>query len=623
MRGVRVAIAAAVMAVVLSAGSGLAQVQQPEWQRQYLRGLELEDQGQYRAAAEHFAAAETLHPHAQRNVDFGEAGPMDYDPYYHGARCVGLAGGSLAIVRRLALESARAGVTPRPLLEELRREIRRKRGLVGTPAPTPFWEQPRPLRPPRREPGRRPPPSGASAAAPTPRSTPTPTATPRPAPATIDLGDLPADAVVTVDGKRYPKGTRRVTVAPGRHALKIEVRGGVALQTTVRLRSGEVLRPVIPVDLTVPTATPPPEPTLHPSPSPVPTPAPVRPSHSNRLGAVGPFVLVALAVVVVVVLLLRRRRTPESALETTPTRRITPADEASVETPGSAGGVRRTAMAGRTFGNYVVEDRLGSGGMATTYLARRASDGTEVALKVPHEHCLDDESFRQRFLREGRLGSQLHHPNIVRILEAGEEDGTPFLAMELVRGTTLRELLRTAGGLPLAKALDLARQVAEALDYAHSKGVIHRDLKPENLMILPDGRLVVMDFGIARVEGGAGLTATSVFVGTPAYAAPEAIGGGPVDHRIDLYALGILMLEMLEGGLPFAGSSPLEQLQAHLEGKLPARAELDRAIPDDVWKLIEGLTAREPAERFGSAEAFLVALREVLRHREQGGTPFA
>jgi serine/threonine-protein kinase len=258
--------------------------------------------------------------------------------------------------------------------------------------------------------------------------------------------------------------------------------------------------------------------------------------------------------------------------------------------------------------------------MATTYLARRTSDGKEVALKVPHEHCLDDESFRRRFVREGNLGSQLHHPNIVRILEAGEEGETPYMAMELVRGTTLRELLRTAGELPLQTVLDVVRQVAEALDYAHSKGVVHRDLKPENLMLLPDGRVVVMDFGIARVEGGAGLTATSVFVGTPAYAAPEAIQGEPADHRVDLYALGVLMVEMLEGGLPYAGSNPLEQLRAHVEGRLLQREELKRPIPDDVWELIRGLTARNPEERFPTAEAFLVALRTVIRRRELGGT---
>ncbi len=609
-----------------------AHAQRPEWQRHYLKGLKLEREGTYRPAAEHFAVARELHPHAERGVDFGEAGRLDYDPYYHGARCVALAGGPLAVVRRLAKESGRQGVTPRSTLEALREEVTQQRGKGRPPGPTPFWLGSRPLRPrrPRPEGGARPPRQGQPVTAPgsreTPAATPTRTPAPRPALATIDLGDLPGDASVVVDGTRYPEGTREVRVRPGAHRLRIEENGGVALETSVRLRAGEVLRPVIPVQIVIPASTPPavasPAPSPTPSPAPSPTPSPVPAATPAPAGKVAPRLLplaagLLLAVVLVLVVLLRRRRAPKAPMETSPTRRLTPPERSG----GRRGTAPRTVMAGRTFGRYVVEERLGSGGMATTYLARRLADGREVALKVPHEHCLDDESFRRRFVREGRLGSQLHHPNIVRILEAGEEGASPYLAMELVRGTTLRELLRTAGELPLDTALDLARQVAEALDYAHSKGVIHRDLKPENLMILPEGRLVVMDFGIARVEGGPGLTATSVFVGTPAYAAPEAIAGEAVDHRMDLYALGILLLEMLEGGLPFAGASPLEQLQRHLEGELPKREELGRQIPDDVWELIQGLVARDPAARFPSAEAFLVALRDVLRRRELGEPP--
>jgi len=445
--------------------------------------------------------------------------------------------------------------------------------------------------------------------------------------ATVDLSDLPRGILVNVDGKVYPSKTRFVLLAPGRHTLIVSRKGTILLEITPRLRAGEVLHPILPTAPPAPSPTPSLAPTLTPvpafSPATVMTPSvadgnpPPLLRHPGGLALLGAGVLVMAGLLV---LLARKRRPSQAALETTPTRRMTsPEREASSRHPSaSPGGPARTAMAGRSFGAYVVEERLGAGGMATTYLARRRSDGSEVALKVPHEHCLDDESFRRRFVREGRLGSQLHHPNIIRILEAGEEGESPYLAMELVRGTTLRDLMRTAGELPLETVLDLVRQVAEALDYAHSKGVIHRDLKPENLMILPDGRLVVMDFGIARIEGGAGLTATSVFVGTPAYAAPEAIAGGPTDHRIDLYALGIVMLEMLEGSLPFAGASPLEQLQAHVEGRLPGREDLKRQIPEEVWQLIAGLTARDPELRFPNSEAFLVALRDVIRQRELG-----
>jgi serine/threonine-protein kinase len=243
-----------------------------------------------------------------------------------------------------------------------------------------------------------------------------------------------------------------------------------------------------------------------------------------------------------------------------------------------------------------------------------------VALKVPHEHLLDEESFRARFLREGQLGAQLHHPNIVRLLEAGEAGRLPFLAMELVQGRTLRALLAASGPMPLQTALDVVRQVAEALDYAHAKGVVHRDLKPENLMVEGDGTVRVMDLGLARTVDAPGLTAPSVFLGTPAYAAPEAIAGTGADHRQDLYALGLILFELLEGRAAHAGGSPLEQLRRHLDGRFPTRAELERPLPDPVWELILDLVAADPAARPVDAGAVLVRLKAVIRGLEEGRT---
>ena len=161
--------------------------------------------------------------------------------------------------------------------------------------------------------------------------------------------------------------------------------------------------------------------------------------------------------------------------------------------------------------------------MGTTYAARRLRDGFPVALKVPHEHILEEPEFVERFLREGALGAMLHHPNIVRIYEAGEHAGRPFIAMEIVPGTTLERILRKEQRLPLARALHVARGIALALDYAHMKGIVHRDLKPENVMILPDGEVKVMDYGIARRMDVSGLTATDAYLGTPNYSAPESL----------------------------------------------------------------------------------------------------
>jgi eukaryotic-like serine/threonine-protein kinase len=206
---------------------------------------------------------------------------------------------------------------------------------------------------------------------------------------------------------------------------------------------------------------------------------------------------------------------------------------------------------------------LGRGGMATTFRGRRASDGTEVALKVPHEGCLADPSFLAHFVREGQLGEQLHHPRIVRIVAAGEEGGRPYLAMELLPGRTLKRELAERGPLELRRALEVARDMAEALDYAHLKGIIHRDLKPENVMILPDGSVKVMDFGIARPADQSSLTSSNLFLGTPLYAAPEMVDPRHIDQRVDLCALGIILFEMLEGTTPFVADSPFRVLELH------------------------------------------------------------
>lgn len=393
-------------------------------------------------------------------------------------------------------------------------------------------------------------------------------------------------------------------VPPGRHRVAAVQDGRVLLERTVVLQPGQLLT-LLPVEEPTPTATP------------TPTPPPEVRRVERLLRRVlhrAAWIAAAVSLVVFIVVLARaRRRAGASAAA---------GDAPTVPSPDSLPPGREpsppSSLTGRRIAGYRLGERLGSGGMATTYRAERLSDGREVAVKIPHEHCLEDTGSRQRFLREGRLGEQLHHPNIVRVLEAGEAGGWPFLAMELVRGRTLRELLRATGELPLERALDMVRQTAEALDYAHAKGVIHRDLKPENLMIEPGGRVRVMDFGIARVQRGTALTATSMFVGTPLYAAPEAIEGAEVDGRADLYALGIVLFEMLEGAAPFADTTPLEQLRRHLEGDFPARGDLRRPIPDEVWELLERLTARDPGARFQSAQELLVRLRDLKRALEEG-----
>lgn len=265
----------------------------------------------------------------------------------------------------------------------------------------------------------------------------------------------------------------------------------------------------------------------------------------------------------------------------------------------------------REFGGYRLHGVLGRGGMGTTFLATRVRDRLPLAIKIPHEHLLDDQEFARRFLREGSLGSTLHHPNIIRLYEAGVVANKPFIAMELIQGETLESKLRKEGLLPIRMTLEIARDIALALDYARLKGIVHRDLKPENIMLLDRGGLKVMDYGIARIIGSPGLTATEAYLGTPAYSSPEATGGGDVDQQSDLYSLGILLYRMLAGEVPFRSKNVLEVLEMHRNKPLPA-FPADLKIPDAVFTVVQKLTAKNKTERFTNAESFLIELNTIL-----------
>lgn len=263
------------------------------------------------------------------------------------------------------------------------------------------------------------------------------------------------------------------------------------------------------------------------------------------------------------------------------------------------------------FGAYRLEGVLGAGGMARTFLGTRRRDGLRVAIKVPHEHLLADGEGVARFLREGELGATLHHPNIVRIFEAGEHRGHPFLAMELLQGPTLEEFLRAQGSLAVRPALEIARGIAVALDYAHLKGVIHRDLKPENVILAEGMQVKVMDYGIARVLGAPGLTAPETYLGTPLYSAPEAIDPPEVDHQSDLYSLGIILYRMLAGAPPFVSTHPFELFTLHRTSPLPP-FPAERGIPAEVVALVSRLTAKEKRDRYPGAELLLRDLDRLL-----------
>ena len=255
---------------------------------------------------------------------------------------------------------------------------------------------------------------------------------------------------------------------------------------------------------------------------------------------------------------------------------------------------------------YRIIRRICQGGMATVYLAEQESVGREVALKILSPALLQDPNFSQRFLREARFVARLVHPNIVSLFDLGEHEGELYIAMEYLPGTTLRERIRQ--GMDLPEALRVLRQVASALACSHREGIIHRDVKPDNVLFRSDGTAVLTDFGIATVrDNGMTMTQMGLAVGTPNYMSPEQAQGRKVDHRADIYSLGVLLHEMLTGAVPFTGEDPISIGIQHLTApipRLPAAHQL--AQP-----LLQRLMAKAPEARFQSAEAVISAIETL------------
>ncbi|HEV8178291.1 MAG TPA: serine/threonine-protein kinase, partial [Gemmatimonadales bacterium] len=247
-------------------------------------------------------------------------------------------------------------------------------------------------------------------------------------------------------------------------------------------------------------------------------------------------------------------------------------------------------------GRYVIERELGRGGMATVYLARDEKHDRHVALKLLHGE-LAATLGPERFLREIKLTARLDHPHILPVLDSGETLGRLWYTMPFVEGESLRDRLRREPQLPLDDARAIAREVGDALDYAHRHGVIHRDIKPENIL-LADGHARVADFGVARaleVAGGEQLTGTGLAVGTPTYMSPEQAGAGLVDARTDIYALGCVLHEMLAGEPPFTGPTPQAVVAKRFIQPAPALSRLRPTVPPAVDAAVQKALAVVPA----------------------------
>ncbi|MEK7470145.1 MAG: protein kinase [Planctomycetota bacterium] len=266
------------------------------------------------------------------------------------------------------------------------------------------------------------------------------------------------------------------------------------------------------------------------------------------------------------------------------------------------------SIIGRILGGYVIQSQIGSGGMGVVYRAHDDRLGRTVAIKVLPAKYLADETLKQRFLREGRTAASIDHPNVVRIMSAGEEGGFPYLVMEYVDGGSLQRLLEKKVRLPVARVVRIARQVAEALAAAHKVGVLHRDVKPANVLFTKEGEAKLVDFGLAREElSDVNLSQTGMVMGTPHYMAPEVCAGKKADARADVYALGIVLYAMLALRLPFDAETAIALLMLHIQKPVPPIPE----APPGVMSVLMKSLAKNPAKRWISAAEFAEALAIV------------
>ena len=261
-------------------------------------------------------------------------------------------------------------------------------------------------------------------------------------------------------------------------------------------------------------------------------------------------------------------------------------------------------------GRYRVLSHLADGGMASVYLALDERLDREVAVKIMRRDLAQDETFVSRFRREARSAARLSHPNVVAVFDQGEDAGDMFLAMEYVPGRTLREVLVQEGPLTPRAALDLFDPILQALDAAHVAGLIHRDVKPENVILREDGVVKVADFGLARAVTTATTTnASGVLLGTVAYLSPEQVERGIADARSDVYAVGLVLYEMLTGRKAFDGDTPIHVAYQHVHGAVPVPSDHVRSVPQELDQLVALGTARDPDQRPASAGDYLAEVR--------------
>ncbi len=268
-------------------------------------------------------------------------------------------------------------------------------------------------------------------------------------------------------------------------------------------------------------------------------------------------------------------------------------------------------------GKYELQERIGRGGMAEVYRAYHAALDRNVAIKILHPFLGEDPAFKDRFESEARNVARLRHPNIVQVYDF-EHDTTRdlyYMVMEYIDGASLRARLLSlefeGQRLTIPESINITRQLASALAYAHSRGMIHRDIKPGNIMFDSEGRVVLTDFGIARIISGPNMTASGSMVGTPAYMSPEQGLGQSGDNRSDIYSLGIVLYQMVTGTIPYDADTPIAVVLKHVNDPLPPPSGLNPDIPEGLERILYKALAKSPAERYQNVEEMIVHLDDL------------
>jgi serine/threonine-protein kinase len=272
-----------------------------------------------------------------------------------------------------------------------------------------------------------------------------------------------------------------------------------------------------------------------------------------------------------------------------------------------------SSMLGTTLGGrYTLESRIGSGGMSTVYRAHDETLERFVAIKVMNREVATDSDQLERFRREARAVARLSHPNIVHVIDAGEDDGRPFIVFEYIEGETLKDRIRRLGRLEIPEAVAYCIEIARALGAAHASNIVHRDVKPQNVLLDHEGTAKVTDFGIARTLEEDGLTDDGRVLGTTDYVSPEQALGQPVTGQSDLYSLGIALYEMLTGQLPFSAETQVAVAMKHVREDIPDVRKLRPDVSAMLASVVEGATAKERSERYADDAELIADLESVL-----------